>query len=69
MTACKNHDYLTRMTRWMADLDKIRDELRDYNQPVLADHVDSISADLDFQAQEFIGTALPEITIKSTIFK
>lgn len=61
---CKDHDYLNRMTRWMADLDKIRDELVNYQQTVLAAHVDSISADLEFQALDFIDASQPEVTHK-----
>lgn len=35
------------MKRWMDDLDAIRDEMRAADRPHLADHVDSIAADIE----------------------
>lgn len=59
---CKDHTYLNRMAVWMADLDRIRDELANYEQPVLSAHLDSVSADLEFQSMEFIQSSEPEVT-------
>lgn len=53
MSRCRNYVDLDRMARWMADLDRIVEEMVAAEQAVNAEHLEVIANDLDFQAREF----------------
>lgn len=59
-------EYKARLIRWMDDLDAIREELIAEDKPelnVLAEHLDSVAADLEFQ-HESIDGRLPIVVFR-----
>jgi hypothetical protein len=62
MSRCRNYVDLDRMARWMADLDRIVEEMTAADQAVNAEHLETIANDLEFQTREFTENNEPQVT-------